>query len=325
MMCACRDISTVAAIVHTELLVPMNAGSAPSDAESFGYLGKCLRVLLDFIGVLSRTLSTDEIVDIESGGYPLVISIGLVRQWCANLSLFAGRCQAVWLQACAMVLDTAAEKTESAGPRWQACIQGDHMDVELGAKLVNGKLKAVVKHHNDLHSLLASLNTMAGELNITPVVQKHDITSKSVAVALDGLRRAAESAVVIRGLQILESCKTDPQGPKLAEAFIKETKEQHSGLPDCFWNELEVAAGSLGTSTAGTITGGKGVKRQLIATKQGETASASASGSEGRMQQSPSVAKASPKQSGKASSNSGSDAASSAPQPKSASKKLRKM
>jgi hypothetical protein len=167
---------------------------------------------------------------------------------------------------------------------------------------------------------------MAGELSITPVVQKHDITSKSVAVALDGLRRAAEAAVVIRGLQILESCKTDPQGPAVAAAFIKETKGQNPGLPACFWNELDVAAGSPELTVASTGTGGTPSKRRKQSTvNQGEAASVSASGSEGPAKQSSSVAAALQTQSSKASSHSGSDAASSGPQPKSSAKKLRKM
>ncbi len=103
---------------------------------------------------------------------------------------------------------------------------------QLADKILIDKAPLLVKHHNEVHQVMAKMNGVASSLSVDVRLQDHELTATSIAVALSFLSQCSPVVVLCMGAELLAESATDPQGPQKALNFLQTHKvEKYSEIP----------------------------------------------------------------------------------------------
>lgn len=208
-------------------------------------LPKFVTALARNIDELDRSLADLNSTSIEDH-WQLPLSIGVAMLWAKSISSFSGACQRKLLQIWSEKVEAATVATKSAIPSWSACFQDDGDNFEMATQLLRNKATSIVSAHNSLHSLLNIIGEAASFVGVSPRLQKHELTSQSIGVALFTLREAAVAAAVASGLDVINKFSFRADGPQEADKFLKHTPaDTLAGLPNALVAQLKTLASDI--------------------------------------------------------------------------------
>ena len=125
--------------------------------------------------------------------------------------------------------------------------------------------KAIVEHHNTIHQTLQQMSKAAALLELQPRLADHEITSDVISRAMNAKRRCKEACVIIRGLELMQSCEVEPGATTAASEFLAQEQPNwtESSIPPLFWEELKNASNLAGPAVNPSKMRPPAAKRQM--------------------------------------------------------------
>lgn len=257
--CIVRDTISVAAILHTKLLMPASASQSIAEDQLFTTIVWAFKFFGDLLADMEDLLSSAGAIGVETTGVKLKTPIAIVRSWRALMVIYRNKVNEVILSLFVQVLANYTQKCRDATPTWTACFDGDKFMPQMGKKVMAGRMSQIVASHNKLHSLMLRLNDAARTIALQPRLQDHETTCESVAIAFTTMAAASTAGTVALGIDILQ-LSDNASGSQKARAFIEKHKNSTTAapIPDDFWSELMAmsslaAADDLPDDAASTI------------------------------------------------------------------------
>lgn len=237
--CRVHDIGIVAADLHTNL-IELGSTKLVAISSLKGYLCDALHELRSMLCELESSVRSDEAIAVEREGLRLATSLSVVREWLKSMAIFSGACEKELLKNFVKHLEAEVANCRKAVPEWEAAFQGPEkkFNETLAAKLMMNKLGLVVRKHNLIHEILASMNQVARMLEITPKLPNHPISQAAVAVGLSTLASLTTASIICRGVELLTKFKDDVVGPSKAAEFLKEYQPKGQTIHQSFWHEF---------------------------------------------------------------------------------------
>lgn len=231
------------------MLLPFSKQSKIDDDQLFTHITFCLQLFKVAVVELDSQLMCANAYLIESQGWALKAPLALVRAWRACMSAFGGKCLDTILIIYTQFLDAATASSRAVCPDWKAAFDKDTVNMPLLNKMMSNRLDSIVAAHTALHKLMAAIGSSATALRVTPRLQDHGATAQHIAIALNCLSNASQSAVICMGRTLIEQGAVDPKMAKCAADFMTKHKGPNPDIPMAFWGELEMVAVGAAAST----------------------------------------------------------------------------
>lgn len=239
--CIMKDAVILAAHLHREL----HSRSDVNDRKRvFGFIASVLHSFHNKVTVLDGILQSTDAVGFEERGAPSPVPFAFLRQWQGSMSIYGGRAQTAFLQACAKFVEVGIKHASAACPSWEACLKKGRLDSRLAKDLMSPKLKVVVDTHNALFADLSRTNACGKLLKLAPRLQDHPVTSSIISLAVATLSSSSRCSTMIMGVNLILDFGLDANGPEKAKQFVakhkKDDQADTSGIPSSFWKEMRL-------------------------------------------------------------------------------------
>ncbi|CAK0895511.1 unnamed protein product [Prorocentrum cordatum] len=236
-----NDIASVMASLQRSLYSNVGGSDAVSlDTEGCNKAVYMQAILSNMIVQLDGVINSHGALKLEANGWQLPFGVQTLRSWLVLVGIFARKCRNYIIQMMCEHVNTLADVVKTTIPSYGAAFKNAVMDVKMACSFFDNKLGPVIKAYNDLHGGLARLSVSAELMLLTPAVSENELTSQTVAVGVEMLGKATQASVLIRGSFLIAENSNKPQGSALAREFLEKNRNQRtSGIPECFWRELE--------------------------------------------------------------------------------------
>ncbi|CAK0867821.1 unnamed protein product, partial [Prorocentrum cordatum] len=182
---AMKDIVGCIVKVNGMLFKASGYNDDMSEGMVVGPLVQLLKLVSASLVRLDCQLHSKPALELEKAGWVTPVGLSGAKQWALSVGHFSLKCQKRFLQ----IVDSGILQYTDACSKecldWKAAFDTNgKLNLPLATKLFYNKHGRVAASHNALHQKLATANVAVADVDITPSIQEHDITSSSVALAL---------------------------------------------------------------------------------------------------------------------------------------------
>ena len=267
-----KDVAILGAHLHFELLSKFDGESKLaitvrfSNEDCFKKIPNLIRMYSTAMQQLDSIVEGSTFIDVDKLGWKSEPSVSLLLPWKGTMALAGGRARDALLKIWALQVDAAREANSKGLPDWRAAFSRDRMDRDLLFSECQNKVDMVAKRNNAMFDVLKKVRECAVTLEITVPVQRHEITSKSIALCKSAMNQCMISTLICEGADILASPSSIAKAD-WAKDFVANKKPSASlEIPQQFWHELERESEHAGITVNSDIesrTNGKGKLKEL--------------------------------------------------------------
>lgn len=211
--CVAHEVATIAATIHSDLIVPQAAGQIAIADHIFGRCTDLMHMFGNALSDLEELVSSQGALTLGGAGLPMMPPVAMAREWQRVIRTFNMRCIRSLLTRFCDVLAASTAACREVAPAWEALFPDGKYNAAMGSRMMRGR--HTVDKQNMLHEVIRRLNQSPKLLVISPRVQDNELTSEAVAVALNALGNLSMCSIIATGVEIL-NIAAEPGGPRKA-------------------------------------------------------------------------------------------------------------
>ena len=147
------------------------------------------------------------------------------------------------------ILKSKLAVTRDSIPIWQSCFAPTGIVSQVAEPTLRNKLQKIVSEHNQLHALMLEIAAASARLELAPLLEHHEMSCATVAIAKQTLTEGKIAAVVVQGYEVT-LLRDTMAGAKEAKAFLEKNEGKWPTVPDALWHELRSISAYAGNEDA---------------------------------------------------------------------------